>query len=61
MNHKIECFALDVKDGIRKCRVLQERCSREYMQNASCGNDNCPFYKPRGQEKTYIRGLDKAR
>jgi len=29
-----------------------------YKKQSLCGNNGCPFYKPKGKEKTYKRGLN---
>lgn len=56
-----DCFAWEVRKGVQKCRVLLDRYAIDYQEEGSCGNDACPFYKPRGKEKSYIRGFDRER
>lgn len=51
------CFAYQVKDGRGRCRVLLDTYAQEYMEVGDCGNDGCPFYKPKGYEHQYIRGF----
>jgi hypothetical protein len=54
---KNDCFAFQERRGKQKCRILLEASASEYMELGDCGNDGCPFYKPKGYEHTYVRGI----
>lgn len=47
-----KCFGFDEKRLY--CRVMEDQYSRPMIVKGQCGMD-CPFYKPEGMEKSYIR------
>jgi len=40
------------------CIVMLKEYALGYKKQSLCGNNGCPFYKPKGKEKTYKRGLN---
>lgn len=57
---KNDCFAMH--NG--RCKILLGNAFVAYKRGGCCGNEGCPFYKPKGKEKRYKRGLsneDKIR